>query len=157
MCLFFLCKQETSYELRSSVWSSDVCSSDLTPARCKYSTTRAAIKGVCSAGFAMTALPAARAAATCPVKIESGKFQGLIATKTPRPARRRLFASPVGPRRGRARSEERRVGKECVSTCRSRWSPYNSKKKYRLYNHNQLYTRATSVKKIIVLTCNHEH
>src|SRR3546814_12706639 len=26
------------------------------------------------------------------------------------------------------RSEERRVGKECVSTCRSRWSPYNSKK-----------------------------
>src|SRR3546814_13601734 len=27
-------------------------------------------------------------------------------------------------RRGFARSEERRVGKECVSTCRSRWSPY---------------------------------
>src|SRR3546814_15675935 len=32
-------------------------------------------------------------------------------------------------RRGDApRSEERRVGKECVSTCRSRWSPYNQKK-----------------------------
>src|SRR3546814_12681643 len=28
-----------------------------------------------------------------------------------------------------ARSEERRVGKECVSTCRSRWSPYHKKKK----------------------------
>src|SRR3546814_11834606 len=27
------------------------------------------------------------------------------------------------------RSEERRVGKECVSTCRSRWSPYHQKKK----------------------------
>src|SRR3546814_15829282 len=27
-----------------------------------------------------------------------------------------------------ARSEERRVGKECVSTCRSRWSPYHQKK-----------------------------
>src|SRR3546814_15897467 len=27
------------------------------------------------------------------------------------------------------RSAERRVGKECVSTCRSRWSPYHSKKK----------------------------
>src|SRR3546814_15010417 len=27
------------------------------------------------------------------------------------------------------RSEERRVGKECVSTCSSRWSPYPSKKK----------------------------
>src|SRR3546814_6315671 len=32
------------------------------------------------------------------------------------------------PSRGRSRwtrSEERRVGKECVSTCRSRWSPYH--------------------------------
>src|SRR5216110_309776 len=28
-----------------------------------------------------------------------------------------------------ARSEERRVGKECVSLCRSRWSPYHVKKK----------------------------
>src|SRR3546814_17035865 len=28
-----------------------------------------------------------------------------------------------------ARSEERRVGKECVSTCRSRWSPDHYKKK----------------------------
>src|SRR3546814_14972013 len=27
-----------------------------------------------------------------------------------------------------SRSEERRVGKECVSTFRSRWSPYHSKK-----------------------------
>src|SRR3546814_15272589 len=27
------------------------------------------------------------------------------------------------------RSEERRVGKECVSTCRSRWAPYHKKKK----------------------------
>src|SRR3546814_16414268 len=27
-----------------------------------------------------------------------------------------------------ARSEERRVGKECVSTCRSRWSPFHKKK-----------------------------
>src|SRR3546814_9668284 len=26
---------------------------------------------------------------------------------------------------GTTRSEERRVGKECVSTCRSRWSPYH--------------------------------
>src|SRR3546814_18583911 len=30
---------------------------------------------------------------------------------------------------GVTRSEERRVGKECVSTCRSRWSPEHSKKK----------------------------
>src|SRR3546814_12287818 len=30
---------------------------------------------------------------------------------------------------GEARSEERRVGNECVLTCRSRWSPDNLKKK----------------------------
>src|SRR3546814_14612744 len=29
---------------------------------------------------------------------------------------------------GPERSEERREGKECVSTCRSRWSPYHKKK-----------------------------
>src|SRR3546814_14608739 len=38
----------------------------------------------------------------------------------------RAFPRAVGA--GGARSEERRVGKECVSTCRSRWSPYTLKK-----------------------------
>src|SRR3546814_4993802 len=33
-------------------------------------------------------------------------------------------AQPFGKRLS-IRSEERRVGKECVSTCRSRWSPYH--------------------------------
>ena len=41
--------------------------------------------GVCSAGLAMTALPAASAAATCPVKMASGKFHGEMQAKTPRP------------------------------------------------------------------------
>src|SRR3546814_16612653 len=31
----------------------------------------------------------------------------------------------IGDRERSIRSEERRVGKECVSTCRSRWSPYH--------------------------------
>src|SRR3546814_301734 len=37
------------------------------------------------------------------------------------------LCAPAHPpyRGGLVRSEERRVGKECVSTCRSRWSPYN--------------------------------
>src|SRR3546814_13691071 len=35
----------------------------------------------------------------------------------------RIFGRHAFPRI--ARSEERRVGKECVSTCRSRWSPYH--------------------------------
>src|SRR3546814_4483714 len=42
---------------------------------------------------------------------------------------RRRSAEGDGRKRGRhsshVRSEERRVGKECVSTCRSRWSPYH--------------------------------
>src|SRR3546814_20366398 len=33
------------------------------------------------------------------------------------------------------RSEERRVGKECVSTCRSRWSPDHEKKKKKNNTH----------------------
>src|SRR3546814_12757178 len=33
------------------------------------------------------------------------------------------------------RSEERRVGHECVSTCRSRWLPSHSKKKSYMHNH----------------------
>src|SRR3546814_16359859 len=37
---------------------------------------------------------------------------------------------PKGPR-----SEERRVGKECVCTCRYRWSPYHSKKKTKSCNN----------------------
>src|SRR3546814_5004411 len=34
------------------------------------------------------------------------------------------------------RSEERRVGKECVSTCRSRWSPYHYKKNTKITSYN---------------------
>ena len=40
--------------------------------------------GVCSAGLASTALPAARAAAIWPVKIASGKFHGLMQVQMPR-------------------------------------------------------------------------
>src|SRR3546814_15202542 len=41
--------------------------------------------------------------------------------------------------RSRLRSEERRVGKECVSTCRYRWSPYPYNKK------NKKIHKATSI------------
>ena len=66
------------------------------------STAWNATSGVCSAGLAITALPAARAAATCPVKIASGKFQGLMQAKTPRPAQAQLVALA-----GRARKRHR--------------------------------------------------
>src|SRR3546814_17579727 len=36
-----------------------------------------------------------------------------------------LFVAGIIPGVMIGRSEERRVGKECVSTCRSRWSPYH--------------------------------
>src|SRR3546814_17456284 len=39
----------------------------------------------------------------------------------------------AGDSRKVGRSEERRVGKECVSTCRSRWSPSHLKKKKSLH------------------------
>src|SRR3546814_16205362 len=38
------------------------------------------------------------------------------------------FASDIWRRCGGRRSAERRVGKECVSTCRTRWSPNHLKK-----------------------------
>src|SRR3546814_14276958 len=40
-----------------------------------------------------------------------------------------LSCGYTNPRSLGRRSEERRVGKECVSTCRSRWSAYHKKKK----------------------------
>src|SRR3546814_2412947 len=47
----------------------------------------------------------------------------------PDPVRTEVVKAFVTLRPGHEpRSEERRVGKECVSTCRSRWSPYHSKK-----------------------------
>src|SRR3546814_12868473 len=48
-------------------------------------------------------------------------------------------ADSPAPRR-KARSEERRVGEECVSTCRSRWSPYTSQK----HNDEQHANKQTS-------------
>src|SRR3546814_16344507 len=42
------------------------------------------------------------------------------------------------------RSEERRVGKECVSTCRSRWSPYHLKKKIK-HTYYRYYTTKSHI------------
>src|SRR3546814_18542322 len=44
---------------------------------------------------------------------------------------------------GMMRSEERRVGKECVSTCRSRWSPYHSKKNTKITQLYMMHTLTT--------------
>src|SRR3546814_4118087 len=102
--MFFFFKQKTAYEMRISDWSSDVCSSDLIPeTRLAFIDPQeialhrgAEIGGPQLVGAAVFAVPAMR---------EFVREQ---------PAQRLAISS-----------EERRVGKECVSTCRSRWSPYH--------------------------------
>src|SRR3546814_9566859 len=65
---------------------------------------------------------------TCALPIFRPLLTELAAASSVRRGRMRccncLGDSPPGGVRSR-RSEERRVGKECVSTCRSRWSPYH--------------------------------
>src|SRR3546814_17153920 len=100
---FFFFKQKTAYEMRISDWSSDVCSSDLTGDRPSpwYSRNR------CLHPELSLAAPYVFA----PVGVSAGES---ITRGFPK-------------YKGNARSEERRVGKECVSTCRSRWSPVHKK------------------------------
>src|SRR3546814_9517051 len=59
----------------------------------------------------------------------SSDLPGLWSAPSDRPSPRASTTTSSAPGREsgrtRYRSEERRVGKECVSTCRSRWSPYH--------------------------------
>src|SRR3546814_4441112 len=98
----FVFKQKTAYEMRISDWSSDVCSSDL-PLRQK----RVEFLDV--------------------TKIFRQGDQDVVAVRDMSfTIYDQEFISIIGPSGcGKStRSEERRVGKECVSTCRSRWSSY---------------------------------
>src|SRR3546814_12127600 len=130
--------------MRIGDWSSDVCSSDLQTGdridHCRLSGAGAAEQrgdaGVAAEGDIEreVALPVsdrhlqAHAALTRrlakPAR-SSEIISAAIEMATEINVRRRAPASPPGP----CRSEERRVGKECVSTCRSRCSPYPKKKK----------------------------
>src|SRR3546814_3715366 len=95
--LFFFFKQKTAYELRISDWSSDVCSSDLTPGP-----------------------PNERRFHV--------KQNSILKTQDTQHARLATHTTGIAPRTTGTRttsSEERRVGKECGSTGRSRWSPYH--------------------------------
>src|SRR3546814_18819650 len=57
-------------------------------------------------------------------------------------------ANPPSSSRSRIRSEERRVGKECGSTCRSRWSPYHYKKTITDKNEEDKHAKLTQSNKI---------
>src|SRR3546814_4323325 len=96
----FFCKQKTAYEMRISDGSSDVCSSDLLElARLRDREVRRLCALEDAAGIDADLTPRIRNVAS--VAHQPTDFWKLT------------------------RSEERRVGKECSSTCRSRWSPYH--------------------------------
>src|SRR3546814_5789824 len=108
---FFFVKQKTAYEMRISDWSSDVCSSDLFTAQVLADM---GIKNVEAIG--------------CPSLMRHNKPRLHMAWKPLDQVKRIGFTLTRGfwPEYCEdVRSEERRVGKECVSTCRSRWSPYH--------------------------------
>src|SRR3546814_3265158 len=107
--MFFFFKQKTAYVLRISDWSSDVCSSDL--------------HGLDDA-LARQAL--AQEGERVRLKREA---QGAIvvdhvlAEAHLRQRHGRLGAAVLDAGGGEQRSDERRVGKECVRSCSYRWSP----------------------------------
>src|SRR3546814_10990379 len=102
--------------MRISDWSSDVCSSDLIAAALVF-TQAAAAPGDAMRNPLSVAQPAD--AALLLVEISAGS-----AIKCETRADGLVFVD-----RFVSRSEERRVGEECVSTGRSRRSPYHDKKK----------------------------
>src|SRR3546814_12696029 len=107
--------------MRISDWSSDVCSSDL-PRPARSFSTRATQRGRPEACRVLSVEPAR----DVPAQLADQSFSlpmtlpvsGSIFSSTSLPAGSSASAFQI-------RSEERRVGKECVSTCRSRWLSYN--------------------------------
>src|SRR3546814_2956174 len=100
---FVFFKQKTAYEMRISDWSSDVCSSDLGVERHRK---HAATDGNTQQGNQHL-----------PGTIMRDRGGNVVKLSIRR-------ADPASCHEIK-RSEERRVGNECVSTCRSWWSPYN--------------------------------
>src|SRR3546814_2686201 len=108
VCVFFFFKQKTAYEMRISDWSSDVCSSDLDA---DWDTIVCAVEEAAAEHLA-------DAAGDVPVDDSVARARTLLrnAVSPPKP-------TAVEIRSSTPRSEERRVGTECVRTCRPRWSP----------------------------------
>src|SRR3546814_13986712 len=103
--------------MRISDWSSDVCSSDLPyirPLNRRHETVATPRQ---SRDVARPLL----AIAKCLAQPRHVEPQATFLDRDIRPDPRHQV--PLAD--NFVRSEERRVGKECVSTCRSRWSPYH--------------------------------
>src|SRR3546814_6942533 len=96
---FFFYKQQTAYEMHISYWSSDVCSSYLHDDHDQRQQHQQACRqGPIEAAF---------------IGFQHAREAGL---------------EPACDAARRLRSEERRGGKECVSTCSSRWLPDHAKR-----------------------------
>src|SRR3546814_15476866 len=112
--------------MRISDWSSDVCSSDLDITRAGdwLMTLARELRPdlIHLNGYAHAALPW-----RSPVVV--------VAHSCVLSWWRAVHGCEAPPEWRTYRSEERRVGKECVSTCRSRWAPYHNKKKRQLQIH----------------------
>src|SRR3546814_20393420 len=110
--------------MRISDWSSDVCSSDLLVERNAVEEDLHVLDGI--DGHARLAGIADDARVVGVVAAVGREVEG--------------DREPLLPR-----SEERRVGKECVRTCRSRWSPYP-------YKENNPYAHHTiSIQMLIMI------
>src|SRR3546814_15877818 len=99
--------------MRISDWSSDVCSSDLIDG-VEVAASRTRANDISGDGDGKVGFAGARAADQDDVA-PSGQERAAV----------KRTQQAFIDRCALERSEERRVGKECVSTCRSRWSPYN--------------------------------
>src|SRR3546814_13386103 len=122
--------------MRISDWSSDVCSSDLSEGRSKKTEVKPDGSGRIVASIIVRANRSSSSPASLPQGCASMSYRSTL------PAARTQENSPDQQRLSgcrAVRSEERRVGKECVSTCRSRWSPYPYKKKiHRTNEYNSI-------------------
>src|SRR3546814_12968896 len=99
--------------MRISDWSSDVCSSDLPPSPAQLRTIEAELRSKIGARY--SALEAVRAVLPGQRRASRKQFCSRLIAQAFAAAGIQLVARPN-------RSEERRGGKGCVSTCRSRWS-----------------------------------
>src|SRR3546814_11326369 len=110
--------------MRISDWSSDVCSSDLLRARLRLLRGRRARAVACDIILQLRALRILRRLRRRKLRDALGALalEVVVAARIERHLAALQMEDMVDDI---VRSEERRVGKEGVSTCRSRWSPYN--------------------------------
>src|SRR3546814_10445403 len=112
----------TSYEMSISDWSADVCSSDLVPDP-HPRLAEVDLQLMARRRLEPNRRPRRRLQLATPTR--NTALDMAKAHRDPMFGRQ-LLAHHVGVAAvPEERSAERRVGKECVSTCRSRWSPYH--------------------------------